>query len=66
MKFKCRLKVILAEKEISHGEFAKKIGISASALSTIINNKSLPTFSVVYRICKELDMGIEEIWSLIE
>ena len=66
MKFKCRLKVILAEKEMSHGEFAKAIGISASALSLIINNKSLPTFQVVYKICEELDMQIHEIWKEID
>lgn len=66
MKFKCKLKVILAEKEIKHGDFAKTIGVSTGGLSAIVNNKSLPTFQVVYRICEELDMQIHEIWKKID
>lgn len=60
--YKCRLKIIFAEKEIKVGEFAKKAGVSSAALSNIINNHTLPSFRVAYRICKELDMRIEEIW----
>ncbi len=66
MKFKCRLRVILAEKEIKHGDFAKAIGVSTGGLSAIVNNKSLPTFTVVYRICEELEMGINDVWVKIE
>ncbi|MEK4606531.1 helix-turn-helix transcriptional regulator [Geobacillus sp. FSL W8-1251] len=62
MEFKCRLKVIFAERGIKQGDFAKKIGISQAALSAIVNNRSLPSFAVAYAICEELGMSIHEIW----
>jgi putative transcriptional regulator len=67
MKFECRLKVILAEEKIkdpnfTQGKFAEKIGVTKSTLSLIANGKNLPSFEVVYKICKELKRPIEEIW----
>ncbi|MFJ7681140.1 helix-turn-helix transcriptional regulator [Peribacillus butanolivorans] len=63
MEFKCKLKVILAEREIRHGEFALKVEISRAAMSGLLNNRSLPSFPVAYRISEELDLDIKEIWS---
>ncbi|WP_096224909.1 helix-turn-helix transcriptional regulator [Geobacillus sp. FJAT-46040] len=62
MEFKCRLKVIFAERGIKQGDFAKRIGISQAALSAIVNNRSLPSFQVAYAICEELRLPINEIW----
>jgi len=62
MEFKCRLKVIFAEREIKQGEFANKIGLSPAAISSIANSHSLPSFPVVYRILEELDLDMREIW----
>ncbi|MBU3569300.1 helix-turn-helix transcriptional regulator [Priestia aryabhattai] len=62
MNFKCKLKVILAEKEIKHGDFAKVVGISSAGLSSLVNNKSLPSFESAYRISEALEMDIKEIW----
>jgi putative transcriptional regulator len=62
MEFKCRLRVILAEKEIPHGEFAKRIEISGAAFSAIVNNRTLPSFETTYKICRELDVSINEVW----
>ncbi|MCU9614062.1 helix-turn-helix transcriptional regulator [Caldibacillus lycopersici] len=61
-EFKCRLKVIFAEREIGQGEFAKKIGISEGAMSSLTNSKSGPSFRVLYKICEELDLDFREIW----
>jgi putative transcriptional regulator len=63
MEFKCRLKVILAEREIKYGEFAQQIEISRSAMSGIMNNRTLPTFAVAFRISEALGMDIKEIWT---
>ncbi|WP_096225785.1 helix-turn-helix transcriptional regulator [Geobacillus sp. FJAT-46040] len=60
--YKCRLKVILAEEGIKHGEFAKRININPGTLSAIVNNKQLPSFEVTYAICLELNRSIHEIW----
>jgi putative transcriptional regulator len=62
MEYKCRLKVIFAEREIQQGEFAYKIGLSAAGMSSLVNGRSLPSFPVLYRICEELDMDFREIW----
>jgi putative transcriptional regulator len=64
--FKCRLKVILAEKEIPHGDFAKKVNLSSGALSNIINNKSLPAFETLYEICTRLERDFREIWVKVD
>lgn len=66
MKFKCRLKVILAEKDIPHGVFAQQVGINGSTLSSIIKNRSLPNFQTTYAICTVLNKKIEDIWILEE
>ena len=62
MDFTCKLKVILAEKEIKHEDFAKVVGVSPDGLSSLVNNKSLPSFESVYRISEALEMDIKEIW----
>jgi putative transcriptional regulator len=62
LEFKCRLKVILAEREISHGDFAKNIGISGAALSAIVNNRTLPSFETAYKIEDILGLNLKEIW----
>jgi putative transcriptional regulator len=60
--YRCKLKIIFAEKGIKHGEFAERIKIGQSALSKMVNNKTLPEFDTAYRIAEALDMRIEEIW----
>lgn len=58
----CKLKVIFAERRIKQKEFAHKINISQAALSSLVNNKALPTLPVAYRIAKELGLLVEDIW----
>lgn len=60
--FKCRLKVILAEREIPLGVFSKKIGVRPGTLSQIANSRSLPSFEVTYEILEELNLRIDEVW----
>ena len=62
MKFKCRLRIIFAEREIKQKEFAKLVGLSQSTLSTLVNGANLPTFTTAFRIAKELNIHIEDIW----
>lgn len=62
MKIKSKLRVIFAEREIKHGEFADKVGISKAALSSLVNNRTLPTLEVAYKIAEELNLPVEEIW----
>jgi len=64
--FKCRLRIIFAEREIKQKEFAKLVSLSQSTLSTLVNGANLPTFTTAYRIAKELNMHMEDIWILDE
>lgn len=71
MEFKCRLRVIFAEMKskdpnFNQEIFSNKIGISKGTLSSLVNGHSLPTFKVAYKIGKELNIPIEEIWKLNE
>ncbi|AWC29471.1 MULTISPECIES: helix-turn-helix transcriptional regulator [Bacillus cereus group] len=62
MKFKCKLRVIFAEREIRQKEFAELIGISQTTMSALVNNTSLPTFPTAYKIAKYLNLYMEDIW----
>ncbi|PFO13429.1 transcriptional regulator [Bacillus thuringiensis] len=62
MNFKCRLRIIFAEREIKQKEFAKRVNLSQSTLSTLVNNTKLPSFPTAYKIAKELNLYIEDIW----
>jgi putative transcriptional regulator len=62
MEYKCRLKIIFAEKEISQKDFAANIGITQSALSGIVNGKRLPEFNTAYKICEVLNLNLHQIW----
>jgi putative transcriptional regulator len=67
MAYKCRLKVLLAELEVKHGEFADRIGIDKSTMSSIVNNKSLPSFDTLYDIVEEIrkinpNIKLSDIW----
>ncbi|MBO1515073.1 helix-turn-helix transcriptional regulator [Metabacillus bambusae] len=71
MKFKCRLKIIFAEKKMedknfTQGKFADDIGISLGALSSLANEHSLPSFPVAYAICEKLGKNFNEVWVKIE
>lgn len=62
MIIKSRLKVILAERGLKSGWLADEVGISKSTMSFLINNKSLPTLEVAYKIGEALEMPVEQIW----
>ncbi|AXY10578.1 XRE family transcriptional regulator [Bacillus thuringiensis LM1212] len=66
MEFKCRLRVIFAEKNIKMGDFADSVGINRSTLSLIVNGKTLPNFTNAYIIAQNLKIPIEKIWILEE
>jgi putative transcriptional regulator len=62
MKMKNKLRMIIAERKIKKGEFAKLIGIAPTTLTLIIKEDSTPTLQVAMRIAKLLQMKVEDIW----
>jgi putative transcriptional regulator len=64
MEIESRLKVIFAERNIRQKEFAERVDIGRATLSLLVNNKSLPTLEVAYKIAVELDMNVMDIWQI--
>ena len=56
-----RLKIVLAEKEISQKEFAKVLSFNPNTISRICNNEQQPTLRTLYRMAKALDVDIREL-----
>jgi putative transcriptional regulator len=63
MKLKCRLKEILVSRGMKQNFVCEKTGLSKTSMSGIVNNKTIPTLPVAYKIAKVLDLKIEEIWN---
>ncbi|WP_082034184.1 helix-turn-helix transcriptional regulator [Cohnella kolymensis] len=42
--------------------FAEKLEISQTTLSLLVNNRSLPTLEMAYRISEELNLSVHDIW----
>lgn len=59
---KNKLRMIIAERKIKKGEFAKTIGIAPTTLTQIIKEESVPTLQVAMKIADALDLKIEDIW----
>lgn len=62
MRISCRLRVIFAERNIRQKAFAEELGISQTTLSLLINNRSLPTLEIAYRIAEKLELPVESVW----
>ncbi|MCM3618763.1 helix-turn-helix domain-containing protein [Sutcliffiella horikoshii] len=65
--FTCNLRLLFAEEKMKNAsftqtKFANKIGLSSTALSALVTERSLPSFEVAYAIAKELNKSIEQIW----
>jgi putative transcriptional regulator len=62
MKLTCRLKVILDSRGMKQNFVCEKTGLAKTSMSGIVNNKTIPTLPVAFKIAKVLDLKIEEIW----
>jgi len=64
MRLKCRLRVLLAEMEMTQQELIQRMDkpISNSAMSQIVRGDSLPTLPTAISIAKAIGKPVEEIW----
>lgn len=60
MRFRDLIYNKLYEKEMSQKELSKLSGVSESELSRIINGKRMPHVTTFYKICRVLDLDINE------
>ena len=56
-----RLKVVLAELEISHKELAERVGKTPNTITRICNNESQPTLKLLREIAIALNIDIREL-----
>ncbi len=56
-----RLKVILAEKDISQRALAEMVGMVPNSITRICNNESQPTLKLLREIALVLDVDIREL-----
>lgn len=61
-----KLKLLIRDKKkvskLNQADIASKIGISNSALSLIVNGKSVPTLPVAIKLARFLETTVEELW----
>lgn len=56
-----RLKVVLAEKELSQKQLAEMVGKAPNTITRICNNDSQPTLKLLRKIALSLDVDIREL-----
>ena len=56
-----RLKVVLAEKEISQKELAQRVDKAPNTITRICNNESQPTLKMLREIAIALDVDIRDL-----
>ncbi|MCE3228239.1 MAG: family transcriptional regulator [Bacteroidetes bacterium] len=56
-----RIKVVLAEKEITHKDLAKKVKKTPNTITRICNNESQPTLKLLREIAIALNVDIREL-----
>ena len=54
-----RLKVVLAEKNISNKELAEKIGVGQVTMSKWVTNNSQPNLEMLIKISKALEVSLD-------
>jgi len=56
-----RIKAVLAEKDISQKELAKRVGLVPNSITRICNNESQPSLLMLLKIAKALDVDIRDL-----
>jgi putative transcriptional regulator len=56
-----RLRVVLADKEISHKDFAKMLDKTPNTITRICNNEQQPSLKVLREMAMALDVDVCEL-----
>lgn len=63
---KNRLKVLLAEKEMKHWEFADAMGVTRNTASNWVTGKSNPSLEQCFDIADFFGVKVTDIWMKVE
>lgn len=56
-----RIRVILAELNMTHKELAEKVSLTPQSITRICNNKTQPSLKLLYKIAMVLDVDIKDL-----
>ena len=59
---KNKLKTLIVERDITIKQLAHNIGVSPQTISNWCNGKNLDNIYVFYKLCKELDVDIRDVF----
>lgn len=59
-----RIKVMIAEKKIQHGDFAKDMNVSRNTVSNWIGGKTNPSLEEAFEIAEYFGVSITDIWQI--
>ena len=65
-EFKSNLEKLIVEKGFSKSEFARKLGVTPSAVSRYISHKQPPGVDTMLNICKILEVSWEDLYNEFE
>ncbi len=60
------IKVERAKKDMTQAELAIRVGVSRKTINTIETGRFVPTTVTAIRIARALEVGVEDIFTLIE
>ena len=66
MELKSKLKVVMAEKEITNRELSRKAGLHENYISDLRNKRKEPGIYNALLVANALNVNVEEIWSISE
>ncbi len=58
-----KIRIRRKELDLSQEELAKKCGVSRQTVNAIENNKYDPTLSLAFRLAKELQLTVDELFT---
>ena len=62
MRLTSRLKVVMAEKEVTNVELSNKTGLHENYISDLRNRRKEPGIYNALRVARALNVKVEDIW----
>lgn len=66
VKVKSRLKVRLAELELSQAELADELGVSRNTFNLWANGKNFPSLEMALKLAKRLSCKVDDLFTYID
>jgi putative transcriptional regulator len=61
-----KLREIIDNRGIKQSHIVRKTGINKSTMTRLVNGETAPTLMNAFKIARELDLKIEDIWKVVD